>query len=167
MGSISHFRSGTRVQFCVERRKAVMGSISLPCAQRWATSCHLFRSGGKTSQLPIPTLHSGQLYGPQGHPHLIDADVVSKGALDHWRVVIDVQDGHLQDVVLLPWRGAMVGCHNLQGGGRLESGLKGGGWMRNMESRWAVCSVGRTARSERLAGTFFSSQGIHLSHITV
>ena len=50
MGSISHFRSGTRVQFCVERRKAVMGSISLPCAQRWATSCHLFRSGGKTEQ---------------------------------------------------------------------------------------------------------------------
>lgn len=88
--------------------------------------------------MAIPTLHSGQLYGPQGYPYLVDADIVSKGALDHWRVVIDVQDGHLQDVVLLPWRGATVGRHNLQGGGRLESGLEGGGWMRNMESRWAV-----------------------------
>ena len=102
--------------------------------------------------MAIPTLHSGQLSGPQDYPHLVDADIVSKGALDHWRVVIDVQDGHLQDVVLLPWRGATVGRHNLQGGGRLESGLEGGGWMRNMESRRAVCSVGRTARSQRLAG---------------
>ena len=33
--------SGTRVQFCVERPEAVTGSISSPCARRWATSCHL------------------------------------------------------------------------------------------------------------------------------
>ena len=68
MGSISHFRSGTRVQFCVERRKAVMGSISLPCAQRWATSCHLFRSGGKTEQrsqlFRNKVLASDSLQGP-------------------------------------------------------------------------------------------------------
>ena len=67
-----------------------------------------------------------QLYGPWGCPHLIHTDIVSKGALDDWRVVIDVQDGHLQDVVLLPWRGASVRSHNLQGGGQLESGLKRG-----------------------------------------
>lgn len=46
-------------------------------------------------------------------PHLVHTDVVSKGTLDHWGVVIDIQDGHLQDVVLLPWRGATVRCHNL------------------------------------------------------
>lgn len=27
--------------------------------------------------------------------YLIHADVVSKGALNHWRVVIDIQNGHL------------------------------------------------------------------------
>lgn len=100
-----------------------------------------------------PALHPGhRVYGCWSHPHLVDADIVSKGALDHGRVVIDVQDGHLHDVVLLPWRGATVGCHNLRGGRRLESGLKGGGRIRNTESKWAVCSVGRTGRSEGLAG---------------
>lgn len=58
-----------------------------------------------------------QLYRRWLCPHLVHADIVSKGALDHRGVVIDIQDGHLQDVVLPPWRGATVRCHNLQGGG--------------------------------------------------
>lgn len=50
-------------------------------------------------------------------PHLVHADIVPQWALNHGRVVIDIQDGHLQDVVLLPWRGATVGCYDLEEGG--------------------------------------------------
>lgn len=72
-------------------------------------------------------------------PHLVHADIISKGALNHWGIVIDVQNGHLKDVGLLPWRGAPVRCHDLGGrgdGSELKGGLGPGIWS-------PIYSVGR------------------------
>lgn len=73
-----------------------------------------------------PSMLDAPLYGYRSCPHLVHADIVPKGALNHWGVVIDVQDGHLQDVVFLPWRGAMVRCHNLEEGHNGSQGLRVG-----------------------------------------
>lgn len=100
----------------------------------------------------MPTVRPGGLPAQLRRcPHLVHTDVVPRGALDHWGVVIDVQDGHLQDVVLLPWRGATVRRHNLGGRGRRESGLNAGVRGRKMDLKSAICSVGRAGGADRLA----------------
>lgn len=43
---------------------------------------------------PLPTVDI-QLSGCKSCPHLVHTDIVPKRALDHWRVVIDIQNGHL------------------------------------------------------------------------
>lgn len=73
-------------------------------------------SAGASGWLTPPSTPDVRQRGRGGCPHLVHADVVAQGTLDHGRVVVDIQDSHLQEVLLLPRGAAPVRSHNLRGG---------------------------------------------------